>query len=197
MKNIWVPWRIALFSLLTFLGSISYAHSQDVFRDLDQVKRELSDLKNQVSQLRTLVNTLREAVLKSATSQDQGKAERTPSKEAQPAPIKKEKPVDEKEITRSACQAVGKFFTEVDASLRASDERVAEARMKEALRHMNSALRDYAHTHRVSKLLSIYEGLAWDTYVAVELRESIQGNQDFLEALKRHKRKYRETCPGK
>jgi hypothetical protein len=130
------------------------------------------------------------------TSQDKGTAKKTQAKEAQPAPMKKQKPVDEKEITRSACQAVGKFFTEVDASLRASDEKVAEARMKEALRHMNSALSDYAHTHRVSKLLNIYEGLAWDTYVAVELRQSIQGNQGFLDALNRHKKKYRETCPG-
>jgi vacuolar-type H+-ATPase subunit I/STV1 len=197
MKNIWMLWRIAVFSLVAFLGSIPCAHSQDVLRDLNQVKSELSDLRNEVSQLRTLVYSLREAVLKSVTSHDQETVKKTPPKESQPAPMKKQKPVDEKEITRSACQAVGKFFTEVDASLRASDEKVAEARMREALRHMNSALSDYAHTHRVSKLLNIYEGLAWDTYVAVELRQSIQGNQGFLDALKRHKKKYRETCPGK
>ena len=67
--------------------------------------------------------------------------------------------------------------------------------MKKALQNMNSSLQEYAKTHRVSKLLSIYEGLAWDTYVAVELRRSVQGNEDFLKVLGQHKQKYIDTCP--
>jgi hypothetical protein len=196
MKSLLVPGRIALLCLIVFLGSTPYAHSQDLFRDMDQVKRELSDLKNEVSQLKTLVYSLREAMLKSVTSQDQGTSEKTPAKESKPAPTKPETAVDEEEVTREVCRAVGKFFTEVNAGLRESDGAASEARMRDALRNMNSSLGKYAHTQRVSKLLGIYEGLAWDTYVAVELRESIQGNQQFIEALNGHKRKYRETCPG-
>ena len=117
------------------------------------------------------------------------------------APPKEEKavtpepPVDEKQVTKAACLAVGKFFTEAEASVRASDASVAEARMKKALQNMNSSLQEYAKTHRVSKLLSIYEGLAWDSYVAVELRRSVQGNEEFLKTLRQHKQKYIDTCP--
>ncbi|MBI4964813.1 MAG: hypothetical protein HY913_16175 [Desulfomonile tiedjei] len=194
MKHRLVLWRIALLSVAALLGSTSYVHSQDLFRDMDQVKRDLTELKNEVNQLRTLVYSLREAVLKSVTSQDQGQPEKARPKEEKAA--KSEIPADDKEITREVCPVVGKFFTEVDAALKASDDSAAEARMREASRKMNASLAKYAGTHRVSKLLTIYEGLAWDTYVAVELRGSIQGNQEFIEALNRHKRKYRETCVG-
>jgi hypothetical protein len=67
--------------------------------------------------------------------------------------------------------------------------------MKQALQNLNSSLKTYAGMHRVAKILNIYEGLAWDAYVAVELRGSVAGNADFREALAKHKRKYLETCP--
>jgi hypothetical protein len=196
MKSARLLPSIVLLLLVISFGVISNAYSQDLFRDMDQVKRDISDLKNEVSQLKTLVYTLREAVLKSGTSQEQEAAEKTPSKEQQPPQTKPASPADEKEITRVACQAVGKFFKDVDASLSLSDDTAAQAKMREALRNMNSALREYSQTHRVSKLLGIYQGLAWDTYVAVELRGSIQGNRDFLDALNKHRQKYSETCPG-
>ena len=69
--------------------------------------------------------------------------------------------------------------------------------MRSAFHKLNSTLQEYSKLHRVSKLLGIYEGLAWDTYVAVELSGSIQGNQEFIKTLNAHKRKYNETCPKK
>jgi len=181
--------------LVIFLGSMSQVQSQDLFRDVDQLKRDFSSLRNEVSELRSLVYDLRRAVMKTTTSQNVGQPERIPAREEKtpkPEPV-----VDEKEITRIACQAVGKFFEEADASLRAGGDTSAEARMREAMRHLSSSLRDYAETHRVSKLLNIYEGLTWDTYVATELRGSVQGNQEFIDKLNEHKRKYRDTCAQK
>lgn len=193
MKNGWMCVRVLLLFVAIFLGSISNVKSQDLFREMDQIKKEVTVLRNEVTNLRTLVYDLRKAVLRTVTASDQQTPEKEPPKEqkaAQPA-----QPVDEKQVTRAACQAVGKFFSEAEASVRASNSSTAEARMKKALQNMNSALQEYAETHRVSKLLSIYEGLAWDTYVAVELRQSIQGNEEFLKALGRHKQKYIDTCP--
>jgi hypothetical protein len=193
MKNCCRYSRVFLLFVVIFLGSISSVQCQDLFREMDQLKKEISDLKSEVANLRSMVYDLRSAVLKSATSAEQQAPEKTPLKEEKavtPAP-----PVDEKQITKLACQAVGKFFADAEASVRASDASVAEARMKKALQNMNFALREYAHTHRVSKLLSIYEGLSWDTYVAVELRGSVQGNEEFLKALQQHRQKYRDTCP--
>jgi hypothetical protein len=193
MKNGWTCSLVFLLFVVIFLGSISNARSQDLFREMDQLKQEISDLKNEVTNLRNMVYDLRKAVLTSSTAPDKQPSEKVAPKEQKVA--KPEQPVDEKQVTKAACQAVGKFFSEAEASVRASDSSVAEARMKKALQHMNSSLQEYAKTHRVSKLLSIYEGLAWDTYVAVELRGSVQGNKDFLKKLGQHKQKYIDTCP--
>ena len=176
-----------------FIGSISNAQSQDLFAEMGQLKKEISDLKNEVTNLRNLVYDLRKAVLKSAMAPDQQTSEKVTPKEEKVA--KPEQPVDEKQVTKVACQAVGKFLSEAEASVRASDASAAKARMKKALHNMNSSLQEYAKTHRGSKLLSIYEGVAWDTYEAVELSDSVQGNEDFLKALAQHKQKYMDTCP--
>jgi len=193
MKNCWRYSRVFLLFVAVFLGSISSVQSQDVFREMDQLKKEISDLKNEVSNLKNLVYDLRKAVLKSATGSEQQASEKAPPKEEKTATPAQ--PVDDKQITKLACQAVGKFFSEAEASVRASDASVAEARMKKALQNMNSVLQEYAKSHRVSKLLNIYEGLTWDTYVSVELRGSVQGNEEFLKVLKQHRQKYRDTCP--
>ena len=181
--------------LVIFLGSMSQVQSQDLFRDVDQLKRDLSSLRNEVSELRSLVYDLRNAVMKITSSQNEGQPERIPAGEEKAA--KPEVVVDEKEITRLACQAVGKFFEEADASLRAGDDKEASVRMREAMRHLNSSLHKYSRTHRVSKLTTIYDGLSYDVYVALELRGSVQGNRAFIDALNEHKKKYRDTCEQK
>jgi hypothetical protein len=193
MKNGWTCSLVFLLFVVISLGSISDAQSQDLFREMDQLKQEISDLKNEVANLRSMVYDLRSVVLKTATGSEQQTPEKATPKESKA--VKTAPPVDEKQITKLACEAVGKFFTEAEASVRASDASVAEARMKKAIQNMNSVLQEYAKTHRVSKLLTIYEGLTWDTYVAVQLRGSVQGNQDFLKTLERHKQKYIDTCP--
>jgi len=192
MKRNWL--RLWVFSLLAVvsLGSISDAQSQDVFREIDQVKRDVSDLRNELNDLKNQFYGLRQAVLRSVASQDQ-RAPGTPPKEE---PIVKQEPsLDEKQLTDSICQAVGKFFEQVDAALAMRDSGAADDRMRNAFHKLNSTLQEYSKLHRVSKLLGIYEGLAWDTYVAVELTGSVQGNEDFLKVINAHKRKYNETCP--
>ena len=187
--GLWVVW---LFVLLSLCG-ITEVRSQDVFRDIDQIKKDISDLKNEVSDLRNQFFGLRQAILKSVATQDQRTSGRLPKQED--TTPKKEEAVDEKELTNSICQAVGKFFGEVDAVLAMSNSSAADERMRGAFHKLNSTLQEYSRLHRVSKLLGIYEGLAWDTYVAVELTGSVQGNQEFIKTLNDHKRKYNETCP--
>ncbi len=193
MKSDRACWRVLLLFVAIFIGSISNVQSQDLFREMDQLKKQISDLKSEVANLRSMVYDLRRAVLRSVTGAEQQATQTTPPKEERAAAPTQ--PVDEKQITKLACRAVGKFFSEAEASVRASNASVAEEKMKMALQHMNSVLQEYAKTHRVSKLLNIYEGLAWDTYVAVQLRGSVQGNEDFLKKLQEHRKKYRDTCP--
>jgi cell division septum initiation protein DivIVA len=159
---------------------------------MDQVKKEIAQLKLEVSDLKTQYLSLRKAILKSAYEEQQ------PPAKPPAAEKKAEKPgpaVDEKELTKIICRAVGQFFVEADASLKASNSDIAKERMRSAFRKLNATLEGYSELHRVSKLLTIYEGVTWDTYVAVELMQSVQGNADFIAALNKHKQKYNETCP--
>ncbi len=186
-------WQIIVLLLVIFLGSLSNVCAQDLFREMDQLKGQLSDLKNEVRELKDLVYGLRKAVLKSFASQDQRPSPPAPAKEENV--VKQENALDEKQLTGIICQTVGKFFSEAEAILKAGNASTAEARMRKAVWDLNSALQSYDRIHRVAKILKIYEGLAWDAYVAVELRQSVAGNVEFLEALKKHKQKYAETCP--
>lgn len=195
MKTRGVVGRIILVSVFTFLGCVSQVYAQDFIRELQDVKSQVSDLKNQVSELRTMVYGLREAVLKSVTKPEKQPEEKAPSKLEEAK--QREAEADPAELTRAICPAVGKFFREVDASLRASTQAAARERMKKAYDEMNASLSKYIGLHRVNKLLNIYEDLAWDTYIAVEMRQTIQGNQDFLNVLNKHKQKYREGCEKK
>lgn len=188
-----VKWSQIFLLVLIMLGAVSSANAQDLFREMEQVKSDLSNLRDEVTRLRGIVYELRESVLKSLPSQEPRPAEQRASKKEKG--VQREIPVNEEELTKTICQSVGKFFEEVEASLRGSDPAVAQERMRLAFGDLNSMLQKYSGTHRVSKLLSIYQGLAWDTYVAVELRKSVQGNEDFMKAIEKHKRKYIETCP--
>ena len=195
MKTRGVVGQIILVSVFAFLGCASQVYAQDFIRELQDVKSQVSDLQNQVSELRTTVNGLREALLKSVTKREKQPEEKAPSKLEEAK--QKEAEADPAELTRAICPAVGKFFREVDASLRASSQAAARARMKKAYDEMNESLSKYIGLHRVNKLLNIYEDLALDTYVAVEMSQTIQGNQDFLNVLNRHRQKYREACEKK
>jgi hypothetical protein len=185
--------RISGLLVVVILGSTSGVQSQDLFREMNQVKSDLSSLKNEVNDLKRLVFELRKVVLEQAMAsgrQPVGEGEAKGRKEEKETP-----PVDDEQITKTACRAVGQFFVEAESALRSADSSVATTKMNQALRKVTSALRGYSGTHRVNKLLRIYEGLAWSTYTAVQLRQSITGNEDFLNTLRKHKQKYIETCP--
>ena len=71
MKKNWL--RLWVFSLLVVasFGSISDAQSQDVFREIDQVKKDMSDLRNELNDLKNQFYGLRQSILRSVASQDQ------------------------------------------------------------------------------------------------------------------------------
>jgi hypothetical protein len=193
MRNAGRWGKISCLLVVIFLGAISDVRSQDLFREMDDLKKEISDVKGELSDLRNLVFQLREALLKSVTTLTPQPPEKVPPKEE-----KATKPgtaPDDKELTRVICKAIGQFFSEAEIALQASDSGAADTKMDEAFRKLTASLKGYERTHRVSKLLDIYQGVAWDTYVAVASRGSVQGNQQFLEYLRKHKQKFIETCP--
>jgi hypothetical protein len=162
---------------------------------MDQVKRDLSSLRNEVDQLKSSVQRLRKMVLEGVTRPNVEQRERMPAEEENTP--KQEPVVGENEVTQVACQAVGKFFEEADASVRASNKTEASARMNEAMRSLHSSLHNYAGTHKVSKLLNICDSVSYDISMAMEMRGWIRGSQEFIDALNQHKREYREACEQK
>jgi hypothetical protein len=184
-----VLWLLAVI----LFGSVTNVQSQDIFQELDQVKKDLSDLKEEVSNLRNQFFSLRNTVMESKSPAPQQTVEKAPPK-VDESPKPEQKLTDE-QLTKIVCQAIGTFFSETEVILGASDRYAADEKMREALRKLNSSLRRYAGTHRIAKLLGIYEGLASDAYMAVELRDSIAGNEDFLRTLRKHKQKYLKSCP--
>lgn len=193
MKKLGVCCTITWLVVVIFLAAASNVQSQDLFRDVDQLKKELSDVKGQLNDLRNLVFELRKAMLESAAALGWQSPKKAPPTE--PKAVKPEAPVDEGELTKIICRAVGKFFVDAESALRSSDPARATSGMRKALQNLNDSLQDYSKTHRASKLLNIYDGLAWDTYTAVELQGSVAGNQKFLQVLAEHKKKYHDTCP--
>jgi hypothetical protein len=195
MKNIGTSLRVFSLLVLVFFVSLSDARSQDVFREVDQLKKDISQLRNEVENLRSLVYEMRSVVLERVVAPGAQKTEKAPA--AQQETAKKEEPVDEAQLTKIICKTVGVYFVEAEAALRMSDPDAADAAMRAAVQKMDAALKGYSATHRVNKLMNIYEDLAWDTYEAVQQRGSIAGNAGFLEFFRKHKQKYNDTCRGK
>jgi hypothetical protein len=200
MKNPGKCTRVCCLLVIIFLFSLSSVHSQNLLGDTDQIKRELGELRNEVQDLRDMLRSLKRALVDSATRPSPQSSENQPPTVA-PVPPTGQKPdpqkaaVDEVQLTAIICPAVGKFLREAEEIIRENDSSTAEEKMDKAFQTLNATLRPYKATHRADKLLGIYEGLAWDTYVAVNMRHSVQGNQEFLTALAKHKRKYLDTCP--
>jgi hypothetical protein len=187
-------WRkISLLLVVIFFASIPEVRPQDLFREMDDLKKQISELRDELGSLKNLVFQLRQAVLKSPPALSPEIPERQSPKEEKAA--KPETVPDEKELTKIICKAIGEFFSEADIALQSRTAEDADPKMDEAFRKLHKSLAKYTGTHRVDKLLEIYEGVAWDTYVAVEVRGSVQGNQQFLEYLRKHKQKFIETCP--
>jgi len=174
---------------------MSGVQAQDIFSEMDQVKRQVSDLKDQVQDLRNLVFEMRKVLLHNISAQTAKPETKAPPKQEPKAKQKPEPAPSEEELTNIICQAVGDFFREAETVMRGDDAEAAQSGMRKAMKKLNSRLQPYSETHRASKLLNIYEGLTWDTYTAVELSQSVAGNQDFLKVLAQHKRKYLDTCP--
>lgn len=181
--------------LVVCLAFTSNVQAQDLFREMNQLKGEVAGLKQELADLRNLVFELRKAMLEYALAPDRKAPEKVSPKEEEA--VKKTPAPDEEQLTKIICQAVGRFFGEAEKALRARNASTATSEMKKALHKLNSSLHGYSGTHRVSKLLKIYEGLAWDTYTAVQLRQSVAGNEDFLKVLRKHKQRYIDTCPRK
>jgi hypothetical protein len=175
--------------LCLVVGLWSSAYGQDVFRQIDDLTEQLNALKREVTDLREKVNAL------------QRQLQQPPRGEAQTAPRSPE-PVKDQALGREktkalACEPLRKFASEADTALALIDPSAAQSKMDEAESALRAALNPYARYREISQILGMASAVTWDVPGAVELRDSPQGNKDFLESLSSLKRRFGSFCGQK
>ena len=64
--------------------------------------------------------------------------------------------------------------------------------MRKAIAELNAETEKYSRAEKIRDIMSLAEGLAWDTYVAVQNRNSVAGNTDFINYIKDYKATYKK-----
>lgn len=188
-----------IFPVLTALGIIfgcfhATVHAQSIIGEQQQLQKQVEELRRDVDELQSTVSGLRRAILRQGTASQQTRSAK-PAPQIQsgrPAGI----PLDESQIKTQACQAVGHFFEQIDRALKMSDGDAAEDFMRKAVAKLNSDLDRYRAYTQVRHILTLAEGLAWDTYTAVDARYGTVGNSDFIQAIKDYRKRYEGICTG-
>ncbi|MFZ5868665.1 MAG: DUF948 domain-containing protein [Thermodesulfobacteriota bacterium] len=168
------------------IGLSSGAYGQDVFRQIDDLTEQLNALKREVTDLKDRVNALQRQV------------QQPPKRETQASPTSAEPQKDQalgREKTKAlACEPLKKFASEADAALALTDPSAAQTKMDEAESALRAALNPYARYREIAQILGMASAVSWDVPSAVELRESPQGNKEFLETLASLKRRFASFC---
>jgi hypothetical protein len=165
-------------------------HSQDVFSEIRQLRDQITALQNEVENLKAIVY---------AREKQPSDAKESIKRDAPPAsaPVPKQLSDEEKKnLKNQICKAGDEFLAEVDAVLGINNEAAAEQRMDRATSALSKQFRQYADIKEVSRFLSLANDLGWDAYTAVGLRESIEGNSEFLKYIENSKRKFQIFCKG-
>jgi hypothetical protein len=173
----------------TFVGA---ARSQSIIAEQEQQQRQIDELRSDVDELRRTIATLKKAalnqhVLSESITQDNISRPKNLSIDTLP-------PAEQEKIKAEICDALGLFFAQIEKALKMADSSEAEKFMSKAIAQLKSTIDKYGPSDRLRNLLSLADGLAWDTYTAVETRNSVYGNADFLNYIREYKTKYENRC---
>jgi len=171
------------------------ALAQAIIGDVQQLQQQVNQLRSDVDELQSAMAGLRRILVRQGTVSHHDPQERpTPL----PRVVTVEKtPMDDAEIKSQICKAIGLFFGQIDRALKMSNSVDAEDLMKKTLSKLNSELDKYRTYPQVRHILTLAEGLAWDTYTAVDARYTTIGNADFIRAIDQYRQKYESACHSK
>jgi|GEM_PF-736959 hypothetical protein len=178
--------------LLFFVALAGNARSQSIIADQEQQQRQIDDLKRDVDELKRTVSSLKKIVLKQSNAIPEISKNQTPPQPKRS--IDTLPPAEQEKIKAEVCQSVGQFFDQIDRALNMADASEAQSVMNKAIAQLNVELDKYRKNDKLRNVMSLAEALAWDTYVAVENRDSVSGNSDFINYIKDKKDKYKERC---
>jgi hypothetical protein len=177
--------------LLVYFQPIVYA--QSILAEQQQLQRQVDTLREEVEELKAVVGALRRAIMRHH-------AEKTETRSASMTGTSgtsigtPSAAVDEGALKAQACKDVGQFFDQIDRALKMTDREAAEGAMRKAVGQLNNALDNYRTYPQVRHILTLAEGLAWDTYTAVANRYGTVGNADFVKAIEEYRTRYKKAC---
>ena len=138
------------------------------------------------------MESLRKVILKQSIAADKAPKETTTAPATPPAPTLT--PAEQEKIKVDVCQSLGQFFDQIDKALNMPNASDAGRLMRKAIAELNAETEKYGRTEKIRDIMSLAEGLAWDTYVAVQNRNSVAGNTDFINYINDYKTKYKKRC---
>jgi len=179
-----------VFLVCILLGAAANVYGQDIFRQVDELRSQVEALKREVTSLRNMLDALRVPALQPA-----GPAGSRSLLSVTPPAA--EKSLDKEAVKSLACEPLRRFVAEADDALRSNELAAAQARMESAQAALRSALKPYSNDKEIQRILGISDAVAWDTTTAIELRDSVEGNTEFLDALAQYKRRFTRFCGEK
>jgi hypothetical protein len=178
--------------LLFFVALAGNARSQSIIADQEQQQRQIDELKRDVDELKRNVLSLQKVILKQSNVVPEISKNQTPPQPKQS--IDTLPPAEQEKIKAEVCQSVGQFFDQIDRALNMGDASEAQNVMNKAIAQLNLELDKYSKNDKLRSVMNLAEALAWDTYVAVQNRDSVAGNSDFISYIRDKKNKYKERC---
>lgn len=185
-------WTICLTFTFVLGFFVVDSKSQNLIADQQRQQQEIDRLKNDVDELRRNVQSMRREILKKSIAADKAVKENPPTQVAPPSTVLS--PAEQEKVKAKICQRIGQFFEQIDKALNMSDPSKAGQSMRKSVAQLNAELDSYGQSAKIRDLMSLAEALAWDTYVAVENRNSITGNAEFINYIKGYKERYEKRC---
>ncbi len=180
-------------TLLLILGFfVGDSRSQNLIVDQQKQQEQIDRLRSDVDELRRNVESLRKEILRKSIAADTAPKETTTAPAASPA--RTLTPAEQAKIKVEVCQSLGQFFDQIDKALNMPNASDAGRLMRKAIAKLNAETEKYNRAEKIRDIMSLAEGLAWDTYVAVQNSNSVAGNTDFINYIKDYKAKYKKRC---
>ena len=189
MERIWTTCLALLLILGFFVGD---SRSQNLIVDQQKQQQQIERLRSDVDELKRTVESLRKVILRKSIAADKAPKETTTAPATPPAQTLT--PAEQERIKVEVCQSLGQFFDQIDKALNMPNASDAGRLMRKAIAELNAETEKYGRTEKIRDIMSLAEGLAWDTYVAVQNRNSVAGNSDFINYINDYKTKYKKRC---
>lgn len=186
---------IIILTLIVSLGPlVKESRSQNFIMDQERQQKQIDSLTSDVDELKRTVESLRRMMLPKSVASQKLPAQQTPAPSSESITLS---PEEQEKAKTEVCSSLGRFFDQIDRALKMPDPAQAESYLRESIVKLNTDIDKYRQIEEIREIKNLAEGLAWDTYVAVENRNSVYGNAEFLNYINTWRNKFHKRCPAR